>query len=321
MRKKIPLFEDAELRQQSQHSFNHPVDKQQVNTLTHQQYSANSLLSLTNDWNRFVSFCQLKHVRALPASITAVRLFIETEAKQRKFATLRRYNLTIGLIHQLHQLPDPTQHRQIHLTLGQFRLQKQGDASQANPFTRQHLQQIHSRLSRSSDLKDLRDLLIYHLMFECVLKRGQLRQLNIEQFRLQNDGNYQLEFEQQSYSLSYELSQVLQRWLAIIAREHGILLSRIDKHGNLGKQALDDSSIYRVFRRASDLLGLPQHLKFSGQSSRVGAAQELHKRGYNLQQIQDIGRWMSPVMPAQYLGQYQLAQQHQLVFKKISHWQ
>ncbi len=321
MRKNIPLQTDEKKRKQSLNQFSHPISYSLFSDLTHQMYSHNSLLSMTNDWNRFVDFCLTKKVSPLPASITAVRLFLEQECRSRKFASIRRYSLTIGLVHRLHSLADPTNHRQIHFTLSAIRNMKKGDATQATAFTEKHLDSLYEVLKDSESIKDLRDLVIYSLMFECILKRGQLRDLQTSQIQRHHSGGYQVSVADKSYCVSDRTSELVDQWLQILGEEHhGYVFCRIDKHGNLGKDALNDSSIFRVFRRASTLLNLPEHLAFSGQSTRIGATQDLYKKGYNLQQIQDIGRWSSIVMPAQYLGKNALSESEQLLFKKIKSW-
>lgn len=321
MRKKIPLMSDPLQLKNSMALFSQLIDYQDFVEITHGLYSHNSMLSMVNDWNRFITFCSSRYVTPLPASLTAIRLFLEQESHHRKFASIRRYSLTIGLVHRLHSLPDPINHRQIHFTLSALRNIKKGDATQATPFTEKHLNALFKYLDESDSIKDLRDLLIYSLMFECFLKRGQLRDLTLNQLDLLPDGRIQLMVGENIYSLSKRTVGLLRRWLTVLGCEYqGALLCRIDKHGNLGSESLNDSSIYRVFRRASDLLHLPVHLAFSGQSSRVGASQDLYKKGYNLRQIQQLGRWTSVVMPAQYIGKHALSESEQLLFKKIKSW-
>jgi hypothetical protein len=62
-------------------------------------------------------------------------------------------------------------------------------------------------------------------------------------------------------------------------------------------------------------------MRFTGQSARVGAAKELEKQGYNLRSIQEFGRWLSPAMPAQYLGKENTAELEKAKFKVIKPWE
>ncbi|GAM58415.1 integrase-like protein [Vibrio ishigakensis] len=57
-----------------------------------------------------MEFCQLKKVSALPASTTAVRLFLEKQTQTRKYSTIKRMAITIGLVHRFHEYPDPCNH-------------------------------------------------------------------------------------------------------------------------------------------------------------------------------------------------------------------
>ncbi|MDN3680700.1 tyrosine-type recombinase/integrase [Vibrio tapetis subsp. quintayensis] len=266
-----------------------------------------------------MEFCALKQVHCLPASVSAVRIFLESEAKQRKYSSIRRYALTIGAIHRLHSIPEPTNHRKIKLTLSQLRVDKSGDGRSANAFTCGHLDSLFTILGNSLDTKDIRDLAIYSLMFECAMKRSELKHLTNNDI-VHTQSGIQLLIGDQQYVLSDRANGVLCKWLELNTVAPGNVFCRVDKHGNLYHGALDDSSIYRVFRRASDLLGLPNDLKFSGQSTRVGAARELASQGYNIQDIKDFGRWLSPAMPAQYLGRKRKAEQEIMKFTLIKPW-
>lgn len=319
MKKHIPIITDEQERTLSVKRFLSLVLPDDITKLTHSSYSRSSELAMTTDWNRFVSFCEAKHVSALPTSITAVRLFLESESAKRKFSTLRRYSITISNIHQWHGFPSPTNHRQIRFTLQQLRLNKHGDATQASPMSSEHLVELDRLLSGNTTLRNIRDLSIYHVMFECALKRSELKNLTLDNV-CYRENLTSLKIDSTEYVLSKAAEKALTRWTKFMTGSSGYLFRRIDRHGNIGLDKLDDSSIYRILRRASDLLDLPYQHRFTGQSARVGAAQELEKRGYNLRDIQDYGRWLSPAMPAQYLQKSNTAQGEMAKFKSIKPW-
>ncbi|MGT0149922.1 hypothetical protein ACT691_11735 [Vibrio metschnikovii] len=70
---------------------------------------------------------------------------------------------------------------------------------------------------------------------------------------------------------------------AIYSRD-GAVFAQLIRAQCSSHRPLDDSSIYRILRRAGDLLALP-HLKFSGQSDRIGAVKELAEQGYHTKDI------------------------------------
>lgn len=319
MRKNISPVDNSERCIISAKRWSETVTEQDVVDLTQGKYSRSSVLAIRTDWNRFVLFCESKHVRPLPASVTAIRLFLEHESRDRKFATLRRYSITIGIIHVIHNFSDPTNHRQIKFTLQQLRLNKHGDAKQSSPLTKEHLLQLNTTLSSSPEIRDIRDLSIYFVMFECALKRSELKKLQIDNISLQKN-HAVLSIGDNKYQLSDLACSAITKWIKLLYGSQGVLYRRIDKHSNIGTGQLDDSSIYRILRRASDLLGLPEHMKFNGQSARVGATKELQSQGYKLKDIQDFGRWMSPAMPAQYLEKTSTAEGEMARFRAIKPW-
>lgn len=317
MQKKIRLITSEAEKSQYVNLFSKEISVEQMDVLTDSQYSRNSLLAMTKDWNLFVEFCQKKSVRPLPAAATAMRLFIEKESASRKYATIKRYAVTIGLIHRILQLVDPSASSSVKLAISKLRLDKAGDAKATDAFEKVHLEQLTNLLSGSVHPRDIRNLAIYHLMFECLLKRGELRDLTGDNLLFSPEG-IQVMLGSQTYPLSETAELCLRKWLALRNPNSTVLFNAISKHGNIDDRRLDDSSIYRILRNASDKLGLD--LKFSGQSLRVGAAKELAKQGSRVKDIQQQGRWLSAAMPYYYVGNKAQASAERMVFKRFKPW-
>ncbi|WP_162064104.1 tyrosine-type recombinase/integrase [Vibrio taketomensis] len=311
MKKKVPVVTQPQQIKILTETFSEIVDVEAMNQLTSGLYASSSLLALTKDWNMFVEFCQNKNVRVLPASTTAVRLYIEKVSQERKYASVKRYVITISLIHRVLSYPDPTQNSRVQTALGSIRVTKHGDHRSTTAFTVEHLNQLDSILEKSRAVKDWRDLAIYYVMYEGLLKRHELRDLTFEQLHIDNEyismfiGSEEITFSQRA-------SFALFRWLKVRGCSGKFVFTAIDRHENIGLQPLNDSSIYRILRNASDLLGLDYH--FSGQSLRVGATQELARQGVNIREIQQAGRWLSPAMPYQYIGNKGQAELEKLRF-------
>ncbi|NOI75010.1 tyrosine-type recombinase/integrase [Vibrio coralliilyticus] len=317
MKKNIRAITDLATRNRFIRQFTQCVTIDTMNSLTDSQYSNNSLLALTKDWNLFSEYCQKKSVNALPASTAAVRLFLERESRQRKYSTLRRYVVTISLVHRVLEMSDPTAHSSVQQSLAALRIEKSGDAHPTVPFERKHLEALTEKLDNNPSLKVVRDLAIYHLMFECMLKRNELKNMSPADIEKNNDG-FIVNIGTSSYPLSLHGQKYLLRWLSKLPVQNPYLFSAIDKHGNIGVEPLNDSSIYRILRAASDKLKL--NVKFSGQSLRVGAVKELSRKGVKAIDIQHYGRWLSPAMPYQYLGNKVIAEAEMMVFKRFKPW-
>lgn len=85
MTKKIAPIDCPQQAKRSLKQFSQLLeDEELLRVLTHHQYARNSLVSMKNDWNNFLLFCLEKSVSPLPASVTAVRLYIEKQAKTKK---------------------------------------------------------------------------------------------------------------------------------------------------------------------------------------------------------------------------------------------
>ncbi|WP_413113542.1 tyrosine-type recombinase/integrase [Thaumasiovibrio sp. DFM-14] len=295
-----------------------PIDDiEQWQQLSHQQYSHNSLLSLRNDWHRFLAFCYSIHTPALPAQPTTVVRYLNEMSKSRKYSTLRRYLISINTVHKLAHQPEPSRFREVQRFLKSQQVIKQHDHIQADALHRSHLDKLYLQLHLSEERKDKRDLAIWHLMFETLMKRSELISLNYHHF---SPTTNVVVLEDSEYTLSPRTSELIHQWLNDADISHGPLFRGLDRHGNISDRNMDPSAIYRVFRRASELLGLPKHITFSGQSPRVGASKALANDGLTLTEIQVAGRWKSPAMPAQYLGKTEKSEQEKQRFKKQKQW-
>lgn len=302
--KKIEPMTHPDKIKQSLYVFNHEdISLEAWNTLTQSVYQHNTLLSLQNDWRVFVQFCLQKKYTALPASIQTLEQFIHEKLKTRKISSIKRYIITIGRVHQIHSQDDPCKHRQIRFLINQIYREKASEFQQATPFHLHHLNALYDKLKSSERIKDLRDLIIWTLCFEAMLKRSELVAIQVDHL-IYRRNTYYLCIHDQVIELSQQASQLIQKWLDITQIKNGCLLRRINKHQQFGEAPLDHSSIYRVFRRAATELHY-QAFTFSGQSARVGATQELSDAGKSIKEIQHLGRWKSPAMPAQYVGNEQ----------------
>ena len=151
-----------------------------------------------------------------------------------------------------------------------------------------------------------------------MLKRSELKKLTIDDLSSNALSTYSIDIDGESYRLSTSASKYLNRWLTTRPSHHQALFNAIDKHGNISTHPLDDSSIYRILRSASETLGTD--IQFSGHSLRVGAVNELADQGLKVREIQHFGRWKSAAMPYQYIGHRSKAALERMVFKSFKPW-
>ncbi|WP_299013248.1 tyrosine-type recombinase/integrase [uncultured Photobacterium sp.] len=322
MTKKIKPIKDNEQKKASLLIFNQYMDSiEPWQFLTHNQYAKNTLVAFKNDWNNFLAFCIENKITALPATSDTVHRYVDYMSRKRKLSSLKRYMVTISLVHRCHHLTDPCAHTEIRIEMQKQQREKHDDCRNASAFRDEHLQQLLNRFELSTKFKDIRDMAIWAVTFEAMLKRSELAAITIDSLEIHSNGLINIHVEDKVIALSSVSSKALQRWLVAGMIDDGFIFRRIDRHGNIGEQALDHSSIYRVFRRASDELNLPSSNLFSGQSPRVGAAKDLADSGLSITEIQEQGRWKSPAMPALYAGHTDRHDQEIAKYIKLKPWE
>ena len=90
------------------------------------------------------------------------------------------------------------------------------------------------------------------------------------------------------------------KWLLEAGIDSGAVFRRVLRGDlRIGDRALNPQSVGRILKRRAFLAGLDPKA-ISGHSLRIGAAQSLVHRGATLPELQQAGRWESPVMPGRY---------------------
>jgi len=266
------IDKDDHIKQHSIEQFKSIADTIELwQQLTHRMYADNTLVAFKNDWNMFISFCHQLNQCCLPASADVTCRFIEKMAQTRKLSSLKRYIVTIGLVHKCHALPNPCTSSDVKLAMFQQRMDKHDDYTQAQGFCDNHLQQLHTLFSSATKPKDVRDMAIWALTFEGMLKRSEVAALTVNDIEF-IDNKSLITINSHLIELSELATEAVKKWLTLSLIETGFIFRRIDRHGNIGD------------------------------SPRVGASQDLARSGLSVHQIQTQGRWKSPAMPAQYIG-------------------
>jgi integrase len=312
MKKDIPRITESDQANKFKGLLSTSISYEEFAEMTANRYSRSTNLAMSKDWRTFNNYCQLHGHPSLPASEATLLEFIESTRKEKKYSSVRRYLVTVSLVHYLLDLKDPTSSHKVGLVMNQLKIDSYSKVKQSRPFTAEHLSNLHTILSRSDEKKDIRDLAIYFLLYECALKRRDLKSLTAEAIITENL-SYIVTIEDRQYVLSEHAGVSIQRWLDYVP--YSVLFRAIDRHGNISDSALDDSSIHRVLKRAGQLLELDESLSFSSQSGRVGAVQELSREGLKIREIQEFGRWASPAMPLQYSGKTSLSEEQKALFK------
>lgn len=185
---------------------------------------------------------------------------------------------------------------------------------QAVPFCRSDLNRLDAVLKHSYRLQHLRDLAFIHLSYGTLLRMSELSRLRVRDIAHTNDGRIILDVGWTKTilqsggivkALSKRSSERLMEWLnaAGLADEPDAVLfcpiHRSNKVISVTTVPMSAPCLEDIWRRAKRQLGESLRLKtnkgryssWSGHSARVGAAQDMARKGISIAQIMQEGTW------------------------------
>jgi len=162
-------------------------------------------------------------------------------------------------------------------------------------------------------VKGVRDAALFSLMSDCMLRVSELVAVQASDIEITSDGSGRLNLPQSKTDqegmgstlyVGAPTMERIQNWLCLIEEQLGEvdqqmkLFRSIRKGGHIQELGMSTQGIRKNLKAYVIEAGL--HGRFSGHSFRVGTAQSLAQRGATLTQMQTVGRWKSPKMPASY---------------------
>lgn len=272
-------------------------------------YAENTLRAYRSDFEIFDTWCQENTVSSLPASPKVIAKFITQEASHFAPATVRRRISSIGRVHKLIDLPDPTQTEQARLALRRMHRQCGRRQKQALGLTAEIRDELI--FAATKDLTGLRDKMLVCLAYDTLRRRSELVDLRIKDIEpiaqggaiiLVRRSKSDQEGEGQLAYISPPTYALCQEWIKRASLEDGPVLRNVSRYGSVGA-SLYPGSIGRIYKRLASQANLsPETVKnISGHSARVGAAQDMAAAGIDLIAIMQAGGWKTPGVVARYI--------------------
>lgn len=185
---------------------------------------------------------------------------------------------------------------------------------QAVPFCRPDLNRLDAAWQHSSRLQQLRDLAFMHVAYGTLLRMSELSRLRVRDISRAADGRIILDVGWTKTilqsggmvkALSARSSERLMEWIhaAGLASEPDAILfcpiHRSNKVTNTATVPMSAPCLEDIWRRATRQAGEKSSLKtnkgryssWSGHSARVGAAQDMARKGISIAQIMQEGTW------------------------------
>ena len=274
-------------------------------------YAPNTLRSWRADWRVWTTYCTAAGHAPLPASLPALRGFVENRIQAgRKRATIEHYLATLTVVHRLALLPSPMDSMEARLMWrGLKREHLSARQRQARGLTLEDIDAILSTLDAGQP-RDQRDAALLSVAFETMFRRSELIALRIEDLSTERDGSGRIFLPSSKTDqdgagflqyLSPETMARVQVWLDTTGLAGGALFRSVPRSNKADRYAtpLSDRDVARIFKQRALQAGLPAGL-VSGHSTRVGAAQDLVAANFSNAEIMRQGRWKTERMVMRY---------------------
>lgn len=272
-------------------------------------YAPATMRSYYADVEIFVTWCAQVGEVPFPASVQTVCAFLEAQAPGLAPSTVRRRLYAIRKAHALLDLPDPTRHEDINLSLRRIRRAKPCRPKQATGMTREVLERF---LAVQPDTPwGLRNRAMLSLGYDLLTRRSELIALQLDDLSWRADGTLRVLIRRSKSDpfghgriafTSRRSSELVGAWLEWRGLAIRPLFCSIYQ-GRAINRSLSDTTVKRLLKTSARQAGFETHVVagFSGHSMRVGAAQDLLCAGHDTIAIMRAGGWKSLNVLARYL--------------------
>ena len=270
-------------------------------------FAENTLRAYRADFKVFSAWCADNKIDPLSARATEIANFVTAQAEHRTTATIRRRIASISTLLKLNSYPDPTGSPEVILALKRIHRQKGRAQKQAQPLTKDILEQLVE--VTGDDLVGMRDRVLLMLGYETMRRRSELCNFRFEdiEYLTQEKIGIWLRFsktdqfgEGKFIPISPELAALIENWRITLNVNGGYILREVTKTGRV-QTHMRPSSINLRLKVLQRDAKLNQVAELSGHSFRVGGAIDLLEAGESLEKIMLRGGWKSESTALQYL--------------------
>ena len=246
-------------------------------------------------WKAWAAWCAVEGQSPLPASPENVANYVVARADAGdSVSTIRIRLAAISSEHREHGHASPTADSNVlRIVQGLVRVKAGDTPAQVTGLTAACVQRIEAASDMRSRIQRETVALCW-VMRDALLRSSEVEALQWEDISVDRDGSGQLLIRRSKTDQS-GIGHV-----AYLSRQAVTALARIRPKSSVGPVfPVQRRSIERRIRSAAARAGLIG--RFRGHSPRVGMALDLAESGASLVELQQVGRWKSPHMPAMYI--------------------
>ena len=273
-------------------------------------YAPNTLKSYYADTKAFVDWCIGKNIEPFPLTSVSVREYIETMAVDYSYASIRRRLSCLRRVNKLLGHRDNTQTEEVYLTIRRLKRSKCLEQQQAVGINHDLLVKMID--AQPDSLAGIRNKAMLSLGYDFLARRSELIALRQDDITFTADGALKgmiRKSKTDPYGRgrlvfgSERSAKLLEHWLQQKPKSIHAIFCAIN-HGRCLDRPICDRNVNNIIKNS--VLHVKSDKKYnerdvSGHSLRVGAAQDLLIKGYDLATIMRAGGWSDPSTVSRYL--------------------
>ena len=273
-------------------------------------YAENTLKSYYADVTAFVDWCSKKNIEPFPLTSASTREYIEAMATDYSYASIKRRLSCLRRINKLLGHQDQTQSEEIYLTIRRLKRSKCLEQQQAVGINHDLLFKMIA--AQPDTLAGIRNKAMLSLGYDFLARRSELVALRTTDLEFTKDGALKgmiRKSKTDQYGRgrlvfgSERSSKLLRAWFWKKPKEIEAVFCAIN-HGQCLDRPICDRNVNEIIKKSVVKVKRcerPSDLEVSGHSLRVGAAQDLLIRGYDLAAIMRAGGWSNAETVSRYL--------------------
>jgi integrase/recombinase XerD len=273
-------------------------------------YAPNTLRSYYSDVRSFVDWCIKRNITPFPLSSSNLSSYIELMQIKYSYSTIRRRISALRRINKLLGFEDDTHTEEVYLTIRRAKRSKCLDQKQAVGINYEILVKMID--VQPDTLVGIRNRALLSLGYDFLARRSELVAIRRDDLKFTPDGTLKgmiRKSKTDQYGKgrlvfgSTRSAKLVRKWLKTKPIEIQPVFCAIN-HNRCLNRAICDRQVNEIIKRSIVKVKRcerPSDLEVSGHSLRVGAAQDLLIKGFDLAAIMRAGGWSDPTTVSRYL--------------------
>ena len=273
-------------------------------------YAPNTLKSYYADARAFVDWCRKRNIKPFPMSSETLCAYIEYLQQNAAYSTIRRRIASLRRLNRMLRFEDQTRTEEVYLAIRRLKRAKCVEQRQAVGINHDIL--IKMITAQPDTLAGTRNRALLSLGYDFLARRSELVAIRSDDLKFTPDGALKgmiRKSKTDQYGRgrlvfgSERSAKLVRKWLKLKPAEIQPVFCAIN-HGRCEDRAICDRNVNDIIKRGVVKVKRchrPSDLEVSGHSLRVGAAQDLLIKGYDLAAIMRAGVWSDPSTVSRYL--------------------